>query len=451
MLDGFFVGKDFDTRTKKQKLETRIRNSVINLIIDRNQSYLYTARQQNTNVFIRKGDGLIEEFYNENRKYISIPDSFEDKFENMTDIESETYCDELMKLVLTTNDVLRDGELVSDFQASKAVTHYKFDGSHIDSKVVSEPIYQYREQSKDKTQEEQEAIEDSENCIGNITQRGMSDNSSESNYDTNVSISGDDQDLEYEFEDTQLNPDCKLPKEVEKTEFYNSSYSQIKPHREVKLKALANQIVKSFNGIISKQNTIVPSKKINIKKIITDTTDKIYTNKKGTNGKHLKVNLIIDMSGSMSGTPVKNAIEMIYIFNELALQNKVSGSVIWSEQHSRCKVKFPMPREFVRNMSNTGGSEGLGRNLQHYKKELKESDVNICMTDGQLCDDAIMKSMYEKENIKIIGVYVNQKAKDLTQYTNSLNRWFSHSVVRRTTEELCEKLITFGLRKKNNR
>jgi len=70
------------------------------------------------------------------------------------------------------------------------------------------------------------------------------------------------------------------------------------------------------------------------------------------------------------------------------------------------------------------------------------------MTDGQLTGDPIFKSMYANEEIDIIGVYVNKNAKDLTEYTGSLERWFTRSLVRHTTEELCEKLIQFSLRKK---
>ena len=132
------------------------------------------------------------------------------------------------------------------------------------------------------------------------------------------------------------------------------------------------------------------------------------------------------MSGSMTGKPVENAVE----------------------SNNRAKSTFPMPRDFIKRMLSTGGREGLGLNLKHYIKELREADENICMTDGQLCDDAILKSFYEKEKIRITGVYVNKDAKDLTEYTGSLNRWFTRSLVRRNMEELTEKLIQLGLRKK---
>ena len=115
-----------------------------------------------------------------------------------------------------------------------------------------------------------------------------------------------------------------------------------------KLRALANQIVKSFKGRISRNKTANPTKRFSIKSLFNESNERIFINKKGDNGKFLNINLIIDMSGSMSGEPVKNAIEMIYIFNEIAMQGYLKGNVLWSESNSSALATFPMPREFVR-------------------------------------------------------------------------------------------------------
>ena len=450
MLNGFWNGSKFDdSRTKKQKLEQRIRNSVLNMIIDRNQSFLRTARKQDTFIIVNNRDGFIQEYKVGERKYISIPTSFEDKFDELNDFEAELLCDEYIKAITTTTTKKKyEGNTFQDINNIVSSTYSKWSGESISENILSEQLYEER-LDKEPNEEEKEQHESNE---GQCTTKGMSSDGDEFNSgeaQCQMLVTGKKNDREYSFEDTELNPDSKLPSEVASNSFYNKKDYCWNPKREPKLKALANQIVKSFNGRISKLKTTIPNKRLVSKALILDNIEKIYQNKKGNNGKHLNVNLIIDMSGSMSGEPITNALEMIYIFNEIALSGKVNGSVIWSEDESRCKVSFPMPRALIRGMSNTGGAEGLGRNLEIYKKELKSSDVNICMTDGQLCTDPIMKDLYEKENIDIIGVYVNPIATDLTKYTNSLDRWFSHSVVRRTTEELCEKLIAYGLRKKH--
>jgi len=55
IFDGFFSGAKWSAKTNKQNLENRIKDSVLNLIIDRDQSFLKTARQNN---FIMKIEDL---------------------------------------------------------------------------------------------------------------------------------------------------------------------------------------------------------------------------------------------------------------------------------------------------------------------------------------------------------------------------------------------------------
>lgn len=370
----------------------------------------------------------------------------------MLDIDAEGYMDNLLKLSTTSldsNEFKTTQDNIELFEETKRNRYKLITGEEIE---LSDYVYEARASSGDADKDSKENKKDikegsPEDSISKITERGMSDKD-DIYVNSEVEITNTRSTREYKFEDTELNPDSKFEINSGNDNRFCSDYIVMTEHRENELKSLSKRIVKSFNGRISKLNTSNPSKKIRCKVLSTDTTEKIYQNKRGENGKHLKVNLIIDMSGSMSGKPVKNAVEMIYIFNELALSKKLTGCVIWSESINRAKSTFPMPRDFIKRMLSTGGSEGLGRNLKHYIKELREADENICMTDGQLSDDAILTSFYEKEKIRITGVYVNEDAKDLTEYTGSLNRWFTRSLVRRNMEELTEKLIQLCLRKK---
>lgn len=453
MINSFIDFSKWKTnKTKKQLLEDRIRNSVLNLIIERDQSFLRTARARKTNIIVNNREGGLQEFEADGDRYISFPDSLEDKLSEMLDIDAEEYMDNLLKLATTSldfNEFKPTQDNIELFEETKRNRYKQITGEEIE---LSDYVYEARastgDADKDSKEDEKDIKEGSpEDSISKITERGMSDKD-DIYGNSEVEITNTRSEREYKFEDTELNPDSKFEINSENDNEFFSDYIAMTEHRENELKSLSKRIVKSFNGRISKLNTSNPSKKIRCKVLSTDTTEKIYQNKRGENGKHLKVNLIIDMSGSMNGKPVENAVEMIYIFNELALSKKLTGCVIWSESSNRAKSTFPMPRDFIKRMLNTGGSEGLGRNLKHYIKELREADENICMTDGQLCDDAILKSFYEKEKIRITGVYVNEDAKDLTEYTGSLDRWFTRSLVRRNMEELTEKLIQLGLRKK---
>jgi hypothetical protein len=454
MLDGFFGGSKWATnKTNKQKLEQRIKDSVLNLVIERDQSFLKTSRKGKTSIIVNKRGGGIQEFNHNGRRFISFPDEMENEFEGLTEEQAENKMDSILKLATTKFDAVEEPEQFNRLEDAEKKykditgTESNFE-QEIDSSTgeVKNNPFEYRAVKAEK--DNKDDVEEGENGSSGSCSLGSKGFENSSVGQSMVAVSeGSREEREYEFQDTDLDAGGSLPKEVKDNTFF-SRHSHINKHREEQLKSLAKQIVKSFKGRISKQKTIVPSKRLVSKSLTNDNTEKIYSNKRGDNGKFLKINLIIDMSGSMSGTPVKNAIEMIYIFNEICAMGHLSGNVLWSETGSRCKVNFPMPKEFVKKMGATGGGEGLGENLQHYKDMLKEADTNICMTDGCLTNDTILKSMYAKEKIDIIGVYVNKDAKDLTEYTGSLDRWFTRSLVRNTTEELCEKLIQFSLRKK---
>lgn len=451
-LGGFFAKKE---KTDKDKMQERIKDSAVNLILDRDQSYLKTARKGNTSILVQTRGGGVEEFYYQGRKYVSIPSEMEREFEGLTPWEAEDKMDDILR-VLTHSDVDIAGceeSGVSDAFKEKVISYTESTGQVTSflkgDDIASKNFYQYRvskSEDESKDEGEDESMEEETKDAMTPTMKGMDDSSSGVQQEVKLEMVGDEDSREYSFQNLDMSVDSTLPKEIKSNSFFGREV--VKEKDEHHLKALAKQIIKSFKGRVSKQNTITPSKRIRSKRLANDVTDKIYTNKHGDNGKHLNVNLILDMSGSMSGTPVKNAIKMVYVFNEIALAGHLKGCVIWSESSSRCKAEFPMPREMIRKMARTGGGEGLAENMDYYFEDLKKADINICMTDGDICDSPIVKDKYIKHKVDTLGVYVNKDAKDLTEYTGSLDRWFMRSLVRHTFEELCEKIIQIGLRKK---
>lgn len=448
LLDGFYQGSKYsDTRTNKQKMENRIQNAAVELVLDRDESFLQAARRRDTSIIVNNRDGGIQTFYNDTgRRYISVPSGWEESLSTFDEDTADRRLADYLSLALINSNPPAENEVYKYFDFMKN-EYKKLTG--LDSRV-EENIFEFR--PKGNEDKEKEDIEEGEgdNKAGELSENGISDNSSEAGGgDCEIKVSRDRRNTVFSFQDTELSPGETLPDEVTESYFYdNKNRYQLSKKREGKLRAMASQITKSFKGRVSKEMQIKPTKKFSMKALLKDGNDKIYISKNGLNGKHLNINLIIDMSGSMGGTPVENARDMVYLFNEVAKLGYISGSVLYSESGHKAKFDFPVPRDFVKNMTSTGGGEGLGNNLESEHELLKSADVNICMTDGQLSDDPILKSLYKKENIDIVGVYVNKDAEDLTEYTGSLNRWFSRSLVRHTMEELVEKLIHLGLRRK---
>jgi hypothetical protein len=157
------------------------------------------------------------------------------------------------------------------------------------------------------------------------------------------------------------------------------------------------------------------------------------------------MNFLIDCSGSMSGEPIKNAVAITYIFNQLAKAGHLQMTVLYSESSNNYKLELPVDDSEILSLHLTGGAEGLTRTINKHVDNIRGVNM-ICLTDGNLADEGIDKKFWDKNRIVTTGVYVNKKAKSLTEYTGNLNKWFNHSLVRRDVNELIQALIRIGLK-----
>lgn len=224
-----------------------------------------------------------------------------------------------------------------------------------------------------------------------------------------------------------------------------SSNESILNKKEIqKLNALAKQLLKAFKGSRSKEKTITPKKHINAKSLATD-NDRFYVNKKAPKGKHIDFNLVIDMSGSMSGAPVRNAVSLIYIFNKLAQQGYVTGNVIYSSTREYHRIEMPRPDGEILGLHETQSSEGLAETVDENVEHLRHRNL-ICITDGDIVDRPIDKLFWRKNKIVSTGVYINPNLKDPLDYTGSLDKWFNHSLVRQNLEDMVQLLVKIGIR-----
>ena len=162
-------------------------------------------------------------------------------------------------------------------------------------------------------------------------------------------------------------------------------------------------------------------------------------------GKYLKLNIIVDTSGSMSGHYIRDAKETIYVMNILAERGIFEGNVILSGTRAHALIPMPMPREQVERIGAFGGGEGIREAFRKFKPEMKAVDFNICLTDGMLTDGHIDKDEMTRQGISITGAYVTGTKDTILEFTGSLGQWFHKSVVRPTTRELIMHLVSQGI------
>lgn len=198
-----------------------------------------------------------------------------------------------------------------------------------------------------------------------------------------------------------------------------------------------NKLTQLFKGIIKrgmiKYNSIIPSKKLNIRNY-TLGSDKIFKKSQYDNGKSEKLSVILDCSGSMSGSHLYAGKEFLIIINRLAKQGLIRGNIILTE--SLEQVLLPMPvDEKVISTIRTGGGEGFKKTIEKYGKVLQESEKVFIFTDGEIGD--IPDSDYNRKlGIKTYGLYVGE-----TDQTEQLRKYFDEAISKTTLEDVINELL----------
>lgn len=419
-----FHSLNIKPKTKKQEVEEIIKDSMIDMLIDRLEVFRKSLREKKTSIRVSKqysNTTLIKD--NEEYK-IAIPESIFDS-ETLNYEEKVSYIKNSLKLLLGASNEsygmedkynYKDYEL--EYGKDEELESYS-DKINYDCKVV-EP------------KEKEDKPESNPSCDDECLIPGYSDYIGEDN-------------LIYEFQDNE--PDNE-DKEAQEQEFNFSRWineTELSDEKHKLSKSIANRLIQSFKGREGKEKTIVASKKINTKALFDELNDKIYLNTKASNGKNLgKVNIIVDTSGSMTGYPIENAIMLCLVFNEIARQGYCNGNIIFSQSRSRAIQKMPVKDNVLRKCIKVRNAEGLKSTIEEYKDELVDAN-NICCTDGDITDGEINLKKYK--GVEIIGVYVT-KTDEPETFNGSLSKWFNKSLVRSDISSLVQKLVHLGLRAK---
>ena len=234
-------------------------------------------------------------------------------------------------------------------------------------------------------------------------------------------------------------------KTISKKSTFHTQHSLLEKKEILALNAMTRKLLKAFKGSKSKEKRITPRKHISAKTLSTDTSEKIYIDHSAPTGKHIEFNLLIDMSGSMSGDPMKNAVSLIYLFNKLAQSGYVTGSIVYSSTSQHYACTMPISDAEVLSLNRATSSEGLADTIEAQKDILKNMNL-ICITDGDICDTPIKKDFWHKHRIVSTGVYINPRLKDVLDYTGKLDKWFNHSLVRASLEDMIQLLVKIGLK-----
>jgi len=261
-------------------------------------------------------------------------------------------------------------------------------------------------------------------------------------------------DIEFEIDDEkeymQTWQDDFLLKDIKKSNFHGS-----KIELDFTEKTFINRSALEIENILEKRNIELSSlsvkKKLNQKTISTD-NDKIYLKNEEIGNGILNINFFVDMSGSMHGIFIKNALMTIDIFSKVARNGLIEGNVYFATDNYRFEAPIEKFNENnIYYMSNClGCDEMIARNLLKHEQEVIKADLNVCLTDGQLVGKRVDKEYWENK-ANIIGIYSveNSREKDLEMYEKNLKRWFDKPIVERIFKDCISTILIRGLRAKD--
>lgn len=197
-------------------------------------------------------------------------------------------------------------------------------------------------------------------------------------------------------------------------------------------------IAKIFQDRKGYRSSESPSKRLNTR-ALSGLSDKLYRKKTLVKQARRTVNLIIDCSGSMSGTPIMNARALAMILNRLVQQGKAEGHLILTSAYRRSGVtetlKLPVAEEVIKGIPANGEAENISGTIQLTKPVLRKADYNFFFTDGNITDEPLDKASLRREGIYTYGLYIGKES------DARLEQWFDRSITRGSLESLINELL----------
>lgn len=214
---------------------------------------------------------------------------------------------------------------------------------------------------------------------------------------------------------------------------YGSRWKEEYDRKEVaRLLPVFERFLKNKSQNVS---TTRPSKRMSTRNVMLE-RDKIYKRKDEIVKGEKKISIVVDCSGSM-GRVMRDMRVVIAIINELAFKGKVSGNIILSASEGYDTLKLPINREDIECISGFSRSEGLALTFKENVQLLKKSDYVFCLTDGDIYDEPVDKKFLAKHNVKPIGIYIGQEAKNLKEW---FDRYVNRENAKYTVDEMARKI-----------
>jgi len=242
---------------------------------------------------------------------------------------------------------------------------------------------------------------------------------------------------------------------VKETSNTNDIFNYAKNGEKEFFQESANQVAKYLEEIkdTTKQKKVSTRKarrKLNSKSLFGVTTNpnsKFFKKKKEKPVKldNKQITFVFDLSGSMSGTPIKSQRTLALAANKLVtLFPHVGVHLIGSKDESSRKyqtVKLPANEQDLISMTAGGGSRVIKHAMEKNKKMLQKQDVIVFVTDGGVPND-LNKEKVKKmvgEKPLTLAVYVEESGSDI--FNDVISKWFDATIISTNIVDTVKEMV----------
>ncbi|MNR71590.1 hypothetical protein D3C71_22210 [compost metagenome] len=201
---------------------------------------------------------------------------------------------------------------------------------------------------------------------------------------------------------------------------------------------LAARFRKFFEEVSRRVSTLTPQRRISARHFAIGRAPYRKEVLQGRGKKNIVV--VVDCSGSMSGTHMEEGLLLVAALSELARAGAVSGHVIFSGVDGgpiHETYALPMKNETISRADACFGGEGLEPAIRCNIELCRKADYVFVYTDANITDTGINKAVLHAQGIFTWGLYAGSNK----GYLDKMLKYFDKAILRDNADELVDAML----------
>ncbi len=188
--------------------------------------------------------------------------------------------------------------------------------------------------------------------------------------------------------------------------------------------------------------THLPSKRLNIKRIASG-SQKLYKRRSREKIVTKKVNIILDLSGSMHSS-IEDMQLIVDVLNRMSRLGIIDAQLILTGvKHGyavhQC-LEMPFKEETLGYLDAVYYGEGMDLCLRKNLSSLQSADYNLLLTDGYIDEEPLDKKFFASKQVKTHALYIGNE-----ETREEMLESFDYVLCEKNVDELTQKIFTLFL------